>query len=100
MTDILALVDQLAYAWRDDIPPARANLVAAIESLRAERDSLLGRITSHNHALQAQCGVGDQEAVACKYRPYFEHSGRRCPNCPTDYMIEMGDWLIGEPLSA
>lgn len=79
--------------WEGRATKAEAELAA----LRAERYSLLGKITDHNNALQAQCGVGDQEAVACGYRPYFEHSGRRCPNCPTDNMIPMEGPALPQP---
>jgi hypothetical protein len=57
-----------------------ATLIALVDCAKA--------ITDHNEACQAMCGIGDQEAVRCKYRPYFERTGRRCTTCPTYYMIE------------
>jgi hypothetical protein len=52
-------------------------------------EALEGAINGHNDGCQAACGKGDREAVACGYRPYFENSGRRCPNCPTYDIIDM-----------
>lgn len=72
-----------------------AEAAAEITRLRAERDALAaessafgGAIIAHNIECQRACGEGDQEAVACGYRPYFEASGRRCSTCPTQYMID------------
>ena len=36
-------------------------------------------IVDHNRECAEMCGLGDQEGVQCKYRPYFP---RRCPDCP------------------
>lgn len=46
-------------------------------------------IREYNEGCQAQCGVGDMEAVGCGYRPYFEYNRRRCPTCPTHDTIDL-----------
>lgn len=50
-------------------------------------DRLRGLIQAHNDGCAEACGVGDQEGVRCKYRPYFP---RHCPDCPRDWMIDTG----------
>lgn len=50
--------------------------------LRGMLEEAMGLIEEHNHAMQVQCGIGDQEAVRCQYRPYFVNNGRRCTDCP------------------
>lgn len=60
-------------------------------TLRDRCERLRGIIFAHNTALQARCGIGEQEAVACGYRPYFERNGRRCTDCPVYEMIEVGE---------
>lgn len=66
------------------------------EQIIEDRNRLKRLIVDHNEACQKNCGVGDQEAVSCKYRPYFEKTGRRCPECPTDYQIldELGNVIL------
>jgi hypothetical protein len=44
-------------------------------------------VEEHNESCQVRCGVGDQEAVRCQYRPYFVNNGRRCPECPVHEKI-------------
>lgn len=65
-----------------------ASAAAAIRTLSADCESLAKALQQHNEGCQQRCGVGDQEAVTCGYRPYFEGSGRRCPNCPVHDMID------------
>lgn len=67
----------------------RAGALTRVEELRAA-------IKRHNDGCQARCGYGDQEAVRCGWRPYFEGSGRRCPTCPTYNVIEI-DGAAGQP---
>lgn len=50
--------------------------------LREHANALAVDIETHDHECQRLCGEGDQEALGCGYRPYFEFSGRRCPHCP------------------
>ncbi|MGD9590830.1 MAG: hypothetical protein AB7Q37_18490 [Pyrinomonadaceae bacterium] len=52
-----------------------------------EIERLRQLIADHNAGCQSRCGVGEQEAVACGYRPYFERNGRRCTHCPVYEMI-------------
>lgn len=59
-----------------------------IFGVQAHVDYLEGLLRENNEACQALCGIGDQEAVACGYRPYLLSSGRRCPNCPTFDIID------------
>ena len=59
-----------------------------IALLRSRVEGAEAAIHAHNRACQERCGRGDQEAVRCKYRPYFENNGRRCPDCPTHERIE------------
>ena len=56
-----------------------------IERLRAYEAAVI----AHNKDCQERCGLGESEAVACRYRPYFVASGRRCSNCPTYEMIDV-----------
>jgi hypothetical protein len=63
-------------------------LSAGITALAQERDEAVRAIREHNDECQQSCGVGDQEAVRCKYRPYFKANGRRCPECRVYWMIE------------
>lgn len=63
-------------------------LMEKIESQRREIERLNVLIDYHNHTCQSACGFGELEAVRCQYRPYFVATGRRCPECPTDWMIE------------
>lgn len=63
-------------------------LIIENDALRARAEAAERAIKDHNDACQDQCGRGDQEAVACGYRPYFENTGRRCPTCPTYNMID------------
>lgn len=65
-----------------------ARLRAERDALAAENSAFGSAIIAHNIECQRACGEGDQEAVACGYRPYFEASGRRCSTCPTQYMID------------
>ena len=72
----------------DDFARCLLTLRAERDALAAESSAFGGAIIAHNIECQRACGEGDQEAVACGYRPYFEASGRRCSTCPTQYMID------------
>lgn len=55
------------------------------DAVLKERDALQGKlkvaidtIKAHNDSCESMCGLGDQEGVACGYRPYFP---RHCPEC-------------------
>lgn len=52
----------------------------------AELEKYEHAVKEHNKQCQQRCGVGDQEGVACGYRPYFP---RRCPHCPVHETIEL-----------
>ena len=54
-------------------------LLRRIPELHQQLVDALGLIAVHNAAVSELCGPGDQEGVACGYRPYFP---RRCPECP------------------
>ena len=58
-----------------------------VSQCQSRIEQLEAAIRQHNDDCQSMCGVGDQEAVRCKYRPYFENTGRRCPECPVDFKI-------------
>lgn len=58
------------------------------DALEARNAELVKAIKEHNDECEQMCGIGDQEAVRCKYRPYLLGSGRRCPECPKYMMIE------------
>jgi hypothetical protein len=77
------LIDGHGIEWVD-----KRTHEARMDRLRHRAESAEAAIHAHNRACQDRCGRGDQEAVRCKYRPYFEHSGRRCPDCPTHERIE------------
>ena len=67
-------------------PAATLECQAMREALAASEQrvgQLLKAMNDHNNDCQQRCGVDDQEAVACQYRPYFENTGRRCSTCPT-----------------
>ena len=75
------------------------NLRAELAAKTAECQALLAyklAVEEHNAGCQSRCGIGDQEAVECKYRPYFLNSRRRCPNCPTYEMIDVPAALAKE----
>jgi hypothetical protein len=57
--------------------------------LEDEVRELTAVIQGYNDSCQELCGRGDQEAVACGYRPYFENNGRRCPACPVHDLIDL-----------
>lgn len=65
-----------------------ARVVGRVKTLRAKLEAAEKAIKDHNDCCQNACGRGDQEAVACKYRPYFEANGRRCTQCPVYDMID------------
>lgn len=67
-----------------DIPPA-VTLYWQEERIK----ELEAAIRTHNKECQDLCGRGEQEAVRCQYRPYFENNGRRCPECPTQWKINV-----------
>lgn len=54
-------------------------------------DALVSHIATHDTDCQALCGIGEAEAVACGYRPYFLNNGRRCPTCPVHDQIGFPD---------
>jgi hypothetical protein len=69
--------------------PASTELLFMYERQRAEAAIarlryLYDAIKRHNDACAESCGIGDQEGVACKYRPYFP---RHCPSCMLDEQI-------------
>ena len=41
-------------------------------------------VLNHNADCESRC---DMER--CKYKPYFEHNGRRCPDCPVHETIDV-----------
>lgn len=61
--------------------------IAEREARIAELEKYKAAVEAHNAECQRLCGIGDQEAVRCGYRPYFEYSKRRCTTCPTDWII-------------
>jgi hypothetical protein len=71
----------------DTIEVNGQRFVVVPESVYELGQRAIAAIKAHNDACQDMCGHGDQEAVACKYRPYFEGSHRRCPECPVYDMI-------------
>lgn len=58
-------------------------------------DALVSHIATHDADCQALCGIGEAEAVACGYRPYFLNNGRRCPTCPVHDQIGFPDDRAG-----
>lgn len=40
-------------------------------------------VLNHNADCESRCDMDK-----CGYKPYFEHSKRRCPNCPVHEMID------------
>jgi hypothetical protein len=85
-------VSDIIEKLRGNSPLLFDDRIAAAAEIERLRGLLLaearGLINAHNAACQEACGVGNLEAVRCGYRPYFEKTGRRCTNCPTDYIID------------
>lgn len=81
--------------WENEMVsvPAGAvrEMIVAGEAHYARLARAEAAIREHNAGCQSRCGVGEQEAVACGYRPYFERNGRRCTHCPVYEMIEAGE---------
>ena len=80
------------YARKEDYDALEARYLAqgaelTVWQLRVVR--LEAAINWHNDSCRSICGIGDQEAVACKYRRYFENNGRRCPTCPVHDILEV-----------
>jgi len=63
--------------------------VDVVDARIAELEKYERAVKEHNEQCQQRCGVGDQEAVQCRYRPYFVSNGRRCPNCPVHEKIDI-----------
>lgn len=66
----------------------------ALESRLAAADALItewrGLVLGHNAECKIAC-----DPDRCKYRPYLEANGRRCPECPVNDMIEIPAHLQG-----
>lgn len=73
--------EQAAHAYtrtnRDNIE----SRLAAADALTSEWRYL---VMNHNAGCEAMC-----DPDRCKYRPYLEANGRRCPECPINDMIEI-----------
>jgi hypothetical protein len=69
--------------------PKEVFLTSDVNARIAEMEKYERAVKEHNEQCQQRCGIGDQEAVRCKYRPYFEKTGRRCPDCPVHEKIDI-----------
>lgn len=61
-------------------------MAESYQQLEAKVAALIKLIVDHNQACREICGVGDQEGVRCKYRPYFP---RHCSECPLYDVIDL-----------
>lgn len=81
-------------AWQPDgFQPNESTRVAymasEVDARIAELEKYKTAVEAHNAECQSMCGVGDQEAVKCGYRPYFVGSHRRCSSCPVYMKIDL-----------
>lgn len=74
----------------DNFETEEAALVAidfAIEELEKQEQGepdWKALVLNHNAECESRCNMD-----SCGYKPYFEYSKRRCPNCPVHEMIDV-----------
>lgn len=76
-----------ARHWMTTLARTAAYERALAAAWEARARVMFNLITAHNTECDRMCGLGDQEGVACGYRPYFP---RHCPDCPKR------SWKLGE----
>jgi hypothetical protein len=76
LTEIADAVDPLVIRLHD--------VTAKLEAANARLAEWRGLVLGHNAECKIAC-----DPDRCKYRPYLEASGRRCPECPANDIIEI-----------